>query len=58
MLEETFGAMLLVLTTQELAVNAFFEFFSTYRNQYPGSRDVLREIADQVHNWVKHHSQK
>jgi hypothetical protein len=25
MLEETFGAMLLVLTTQELAMNAFFE---------------------------------
>ena len=33
-------------------------FFSTYRNQYPVSRDVLREIADQFHNWVKNRSQK
>ena len=33
-------------------------FFSTYRNQYPVSRDVLREIADQFHNWVKHRCQK
>ena len=31
-------------------------FFSTYRNQYPVSRDVLREIADQFHNWVKNRS--
>jgi hypothetical protein len=33
-------------------------FFGTYRNQYPVSRDVLREIADQFHNWVKNRSQK
>ena len=33
-------------------------FFSTYRNQYPVSRDVLRGIADQFHNWVKKHSEK
>ena len=32
-------------------------FFSTYRNQYPVSRDVLREIADQFHNWVKNRSE-
>ena len=28
-------------------------FFSTYRNQYPVSRDLLRDIAGQYHNWVK-----
>jgi hypothetical protein len=33
-------------------------FFSTYRNQYPVSRDVLREIADQFHNWVKNRSER
>ena len=33
-------------------------FFSTYRNQYPVSRDVLREIADQFHNWVKNRSEE
>jgi hypothetical protein len=33
-------------------------FFSTYRNQYPVSRDVLREIADQFHNWVQNRSKK
>jgi hypothetical protein len=33
-------------------------FFSVYRNQYPVSRDVLREIADQFHNWVKNRSEK
>ena len=33
-------------------------FFSQYRNQYPVSRDVLREIADQFHNWVKNRSEK
>jgi hypothetical protein len=33
-------------------------FFGTYRNQYPVSRDVLREIANQFHNWVKHRSEK
>jgi hypothetical protein len=33
-------------------------FFSTYRNQYPVSRDVLREIADQFHNWVQNLSKK
>ncbi len=33
-------------------------FFNTYRDQYPVSRDVLRDIADQFHNWVKNRSQK
>jgi len=33
-------------------------FFGTYRNQYPVSRDVLREIADQFHHWVKNRCQK
>jgi hypothetical protein len=33
-------------------------FFSMYRNQYPVSRDVLREIADQFHHGVKNHSEK
>ena len=28
-------------------------FFGTYRNQYPVSRDLLRGIAQQFHNWVK-----
>ena len=28
-------------------------FFSTYRNHYPVSRDVLREISEQFHGWVK-----
>src|SRR6266481_3665803 len=27
-------------------------FFGTYRELYPVSRDVLREIATQFHNWV------
>ena len=33
-------------------------FFNTYRNQYPVSRDVLRDIADQFQNWVKNRSLK
>ncbi|HEX8711460.1 MAG TPA: hypothetical protein VF730_06270 [Terracidiphilus sp.] len=33
-------------------------FFGTYRNQYPVSRDVLRTIAEQFHNWVQHQSEK
>ena len=33
-------------------------FFSTHRNQYPVSRDILRKIAEQFHNWVKHQSAK
>ena len=33
-------------------------FFSTYRNQYPVSRDVLREISEQFHGWVKNRSEK
>jgi hypothetical protein len=33
-------------------------FFNTYRNQYPVSRDVLHEIANQFHNWVVNRSQK
>ena len=28
-------------------------FFSTYRNQYPVSRDLLHDIANQFHGWVK-----
>jgi hypothetical protein len=31
-------------------------FFGTYRNQYPVSRDLLRDIAGQYHNWVKNRS--
>jgi len=31
-------------------------FFGTCRNQYPVSRDVLRAIAGQYHNWVKNRS--
>ena len=31
-------------------------FFNTCRNQYPVSRDVLRDIADQFQNWVKNRS--
>src|SRR6266516_925737 len=27
-------------------------FFGTYRELYPVSRDVLREIATQFHNWI------
>jgi hypothetical protein len=79
------------LTTQELAINTFYEhpkdsirfgyrcfdrillngliqpfqqpervvgFFGIYRNQYPVSRDVLRDIAEQFQNWVKNRSQK
>jgi hypothetical protein len=33
-------------------------FFSTYREQYPVSRDVLTEIADQFQNWLKNRSEK
>ena len=33
-------------------------FFNTYRNQYPVSREVLRDIADQFQDWVKNRSQK
>jgi hypothetical protein len=33
-------------------------FFGTYRNQYPVSRDVLRDIAQQFQNWVKNRSEK
>ena len=33
-------------------------FFSEYRQLYPVSRDVLRNIATQFHNWVKNRSQK
>jgi hypothetical protein len=31
-------------------------FFGTSRNQYPVSRDLLRDIADQFHHWVKNRS--
>ena len=33
-------------------------FFTEYRNLYPVSRDVLRDIATQFHNWAKNRSQK
>jgi hypothetical protein len=33
-------------------------FFYSYRNQYPVSRNVLHEIADQFHKWVVNRSQK
>jgi hypothetical protein len=33
-------------------------FFATYRKQYPVSRNVLRSIAEQFHNWVKHRALK
>ena len=33
-------------------------FFSSYRELYPVSRNVLREIATNYHNWVKYYSQK
>ncbi len=33
-------------------------FFTTYRDLYPVSRDVLREISTQFHNWVINRSKK
>jgi hypothetical protein len=33
-------------------------FFDAYRDLYPVSRDVLREIATQFHNWVINRSKK
>src|SRR5947208_15866815 len=33
-------------------------FFGTYRDLYPVSRDVLREIATQFQNWVINRSKK
>ena len=33
-------------------------FFNTFRQQYPVSRDVLRDIASQFQNWVVNRSQK
>jgi hypothetical protein len=33
-------------------------FFSTYRNQFPVSRKLLTDIADQFHGWVKNRSEK
>lgn len=33
-------------------------FFSFYRNQFPVSRKVLTDIADQFQNWVKSRAQK
>jgi hypothetical protein len=33
-------------------------FFATYRDLYPVTRDVLREIATQFHNWVINRSKK
>jgi hypothetical protein len=33
-------------------------FFNTYRRLYPVSRNVLRDIASQFHNWVQSRSQK
>ena len=33
-------------------------FFGSYRTQYPVSRNILRDIAGQFHNWVKNRAQK
>ena len=33
-------------------------FFTEYSNLYPVSRDVLRDISTQFHNWAKNRSQK
>jgi len=33
-------------------------FFNTYRQHYPVSRDVLRDIANQFQNWVVNRSQE
>jgi len=33
-------------------------FFSSYRNQFPVSRKMLTEIADQFHGWVKNRAKK
>src|SRR5512132_2977825 len=33
-------------------------FFNTYRQQYPVSRTVLRDISDHFQGWVKNRSQK
>jgi hypothetical protein len=33
-------------------------FFWTYRQIYPVSRQVLRDIATQYHNWARNRSQK
>jgi hypothetical protein len=33
-------------------------FFTTYRKQYPVSRNILRGMAEQFHNWVKHRALK
>jgi hypothetical protein len=33
-------------------------FFGSYRDLYPVSRDVLRQIATQFHNWVVNRSKK
>ena len=33
-------------------------FFNSYRNQFPVSRKVLTDIADQFHGWVKNRSEK
>jgi hypothetical protein len=33
-------------------------FFNTYRHQYPVSRQVLRDIADQFQGWVRNRAQK
>ena len=33
-------------------------FFWSYRHIYPVSRQLLRDIANQYHNWVKNRSQK
>jgi len=32
--------------------------FNTYRQHYPVSRDVLRDIANQFQNWVVNRSQE
>jgi hypothetical protein len=40
---------------QEQRVVGFFDF---YRQSYPVSRQLLRDIATQYHNWAKNRSQK
>ncbi len=35
-----------------------FGFFNSYRQQYPVSRDVLRDIATQFHSWAVNRSQR
>lgn len=38
--------------------NRVVGFFNTYRDLYPVSRDVLRDIASQCRNWITNRSQR